>query len=474
MGSASPQITVAPAAERRTVLAILVGGAALRLLAAPFVPLTPDEGYYVDWARHLQLGYLDHPPLVAWLLALPVRLAPHSELAVRLPALLLQLATGWLAARLCSSRSGPAAGVAAAVLLQAAPVFCLGGALMTPDAPLALGWVGAFWAFDRAVRGDERWFLSAGAFLGWAMLSKLTGALLGVTLLAALASTADGRRALGRPWPWLGSILAMAIASPMIAWNAAHGWPSLAFQARHGLSGSGFSLLRLAGSVGAQAAYVSPVLFGLAAAAAWRALHRSADVVSRALAFSALPVAALFTLAASFTPGSLPHWPAPAWLSATLLVAIEGTSWLRVGVASSAALATAAAALLALAPISPDPLDELRGWRQGAEAARLAAGGARLAATHWIALGQLGWYAGSPAAYVGDRISAASYYEGDPRRAGQPLLVVVTEGLGPSLADLEARLGPLRPAGLAEARRGSRVVRRFRFYWWEPARPERP
>jgi len=470
MGSESPHATATPArSERYTVLAVLAGGAALRLLAAPFVPLTPDEAYYVDWARHLQPGYLDHPPLVAWLLALPVRLAGHSELAVRLPAVLMQIGTGWLAASLCSSRAGPAAGVAVVVLLQAAPIFSLGAALMTPDAPLALGWVGALWAFDRAVRSDGRWFLAAGAFVGWALLSKLTGALLGVALLAALTSTADGRRALGRSWPWLGALLAMVIASPMLAWNAAHGWPSLAFQARHALSGSDFSLLRLAGSLGAQMAYVSPVLIALAAAAAWRALLGSADAVSRALALSALPVAAFFTLAAAFTPGSLPHWPAPAWLSATLLVAIEGTRWLRVAVVSSAALAALATALLALAPLSRDPLDEMRGWREGARAARVAAGGARIAATHWIALGQLGWYTGTPAAYVGDRVCAASYYEGDPRRAGESLLVVVDEGLGPSVAELEARMGPLRPAGFAEARHGGRVVRRFRFYRWEPA-----
>ena len=30
-----------------------------------------DEAYYWQWAQHLDWGYYDHPPLVAWLIAAP-------------------------------------------------------------------------------------------------------------------------------------------------------------------------------------------------------------------------------------------------------------------------------------------------------------------------------------------------------------------------------------------------------------------
>ena len=36
-----------------------------RLVVAAIVPLAPDETYYWVWSRHLQGGYLDHPPMVA-------------------------------------------------------------------------------------------------------------------------------------------------------------------------------------------------------------------------------------------------------------------------------------------------------------------------------------------------------------------------------------------------------------------------
>jgi 4-amino-4-deoxy-L-arabinose transferase-like glycosyltransferase len=449
------------------VAALVLLGAAARLLVAWLVPLTTDEAYYVDWARHLQPGYLDHPPAVAWLLAAGLRLLDASTLGVRLPAVLLQAATTLLAASLARARGGERAALAATLLLSAAPVFSLGGALMTPDAPLACAWVGTLWALERAFSRGPGWLLAAGAFLGLGLLSKLTAGLLGVAALVALLSSARGRALLATPWPWLGALLAVALASPMLAWNAAHGWPALAFQAEHGLRGGGFSAARLAGSLGAQAAYVSPVLLLAAAAAAWRALRGPPE--DRALALSALPVVTFFTAAAAFTPGALPHWPAPGWLSAALLLALAGSRWLRPAVATGLVLSALLLALLA-APLPGSPLDELSGWREGAAAARAAAGGRRLAAAHWMVLGQLGWADGRSPAYLGARRSGPTFYDPAPLAGREPLLLVLVDGLGEDRAALEARLGPLEPAGETEARQGGHLLRRYRFFRWGGAR----
>ncbi|GEJ55285.1 hypothetical protein AMYX_00260 [Anaeromyxobacter diazotrophicus] len=439
----------------------LAGRAALAALA----PITTDEAYYVDWARHLAPGYLDHPPLVAWLIAGPLRLFGRCALAVRLPSLLLQAGTTLFAASLARAWAGPRAAVLAAALLQAAPVFSVGAVLATPDAPLAFAWAGALWAVDRALRADRRLFLLAGALLGMAALSKLTAGLLAAGVLGALLATGEGRRALATPWPWLGAGLALLLAAPMLRWNAAHGWPSFAFQLQHGLSGRSFSWARLAQSAGAQAAYVSPVLLALAAAAAWRALRAGAaqPPARLAAALTALPVAAFFTLAAARTPGALPHWPAPAWLSALLLLAAAGARWARAALWTGGALV--AALLLALALPLPwaSPLDELRGWEEPLAVARRLAPGARLATTHWMAVGQLGWRSAEPLAYVSDRPAGPSYYPPappDPR----PLLVVAPERLGPSRAKLEELLGPLEERGELAATWRGRVVRRYRFY----------
>ncbi len=455
-----------PTGTPRGVVVAVAAGTAVRLAVAGLVPLTVDEAYYAQWAAHLQPGYLDHPPLVAFLMRAGLALG-HGVLAARLPAVALLAATTLLAASLVRARAGDRAAVLAAVLLQAAPVFSLGGALTTPDAPLAFAWVGTLWSLERADRVGPRWLVATGLFLGLGALSKLSAGLLGVAVAGALLSTPRGRALLATRWALAGALVAAAVASPLLAWNAAHGFPSFAFQAEHGLRGRSFSAARLAASIGAQAAYVSPVLLGAAAVAAWRPA-RSPEPATRALAWSALPVVAFFTAAAAFTPGALPHWPAPGWLSAVLLLAIAGGPWLRAAAGSGLALSAVGALAVVLAaalgaPPALDPLREVRGWREGARAAVAASGGARLAVAHWIALGQIGWYAELPVAYVGARPCAATFYEPDPRTLGEPLLVVVPEGLGPSRAELEARLGPLEDAGGVTVPLGGGAVRRFSF-----------
>ncbi len=232
------------------------------------------------------------------------------------------------------------------------------------------------------------------------------------------------------------------------------------------------------------------MLLGVATVAAWRALRSRRDALQAALAFSALPVAAFFTLAAAFTPGALPHWPAPGWLSALLCTALPGAAvagrwWRRALWVGLGELAVGLGLLLLLlavpfppslsflgrtVPIARGPLDDLVGWREGAKAARAVAGEARLAAGHWIVLGQLGWYDGRSPAYLGARASGPSFYDPDPLAADR-LLVVTVDDLGPQRAALEARLGPLQPAGEYVARQGEREVRTYRFWWWLRPRP---
>ena len=53
---------------RTGAVGIIVAGAALRLVYSGQVELLPEETYYWNYARHLDIGYLDHPPMVAWLI----------------------------------------------------------------------------------------------------------------------------------------------------------------------------------------------------------------------------------------------------------------------------------------------------------------------------------------------------------------------------------------------------------------------
>ena len=53
---------------------LIVSLIATQWILAARLPIVADEAYYVFWATNPALGYFDHPPMIAWLLAIaPIR-----------------------------------------------------------------------------------------------------------------------------------------------------------------------------------------------------------------------------------------------------------------------------------------------------------------------------------------------------------------------------------------------------------------
>src|SRR6266545_3389171 len=223
--------------ERRStwflVAAIALAAALARALAFAPTELYADEAYYWLWSLRPAAGYYDHPPLVAWLIAISSPLLP-GELGVRLLFLACGALTVVFAALLARELEGdPRAALHAAVLAVAAPLLNLLGAMALPDAPVAAAYTAALWLLARARGG--RW-LVAGAAVGVALLAKYTAALLAPALLLLVAWDGELRRELRTPWPWLGAAVAVALFAPCLLWNARHDWISIRFQLGHGFA----------------------------------------------------------------------------------------------------------------------------------------------------------------------------------------------------------------------------------------------
>jgi dolichol-phosphate mannosyltransferase len=146
------------------------------------------------------------------------------------------------------------------------------------------------------------------------LLSKYTIALLGPPVFIFMLLDRRSRRLLWTPWPYLASVLALAIFSPVIRWNLQHNWESFAFQTIGRLSQPPtFSLHMLAISV---LALLSP----MAVIGCVQALKSGS--VSANLQERSLRLLLLLTLAplAIFTCFSLMHkiklnWTGPLWLA---------------------------------------------------------------------------------------------------------------------------------------------------------------
>ncbi|PUZ28172.1 hypothetical protein DCC81_01435 [Chitinophaga parva] len=103
----------------------------LTLWQAGCTELMDDEAYYWVYARHLDWGYFDHPPMIALLIKMGYSIF-HNELGVRFFIVLLNVATLWMVQRMLPQKDNRLY----YWLLGAMGAMQLGGMIAVPDLPL--------------------------------------------------------------------------------------------------------------------------------------------------------------------------------------------------------------------------------------------------------------------------------------------------------------------------------------------------
>ncbi|MCM8625776.1 glycosyltransferase family 39 protein [Accumulibacter sp.] len=300
----------------------------LRLVFIGQINLLPQEAYYWNYSRHLDIGYLDHPPMVAWLIAASLALG-KSEFLVRLPAVICWAVMLGFAVALARDVAGRTSVPATALLAATLPYFFIVGVFVTPDSPLAAAWAAALYGLHRALfSGSQRAWIGAGAAIGIGMLSKYSMVLVPAAAFVFILVDPQSRPLLRSRWPWCGVLVALLAFSPVIIWNLQHDWASFSFQGSRRLAERTveFSLPEFL-------AYVLLLLTPLGVLAFWRLLHpvatQAADGPGRG---RGAPVAAIdarerrFLLSMTIIPLSVFavaslraetkfHWTGPIWLA---------------------------------------------------------------------------------------------------------------------------------------------------------------
>lgn len=250
-------------APRRVLLclATLMG---LRAVVAAHTPLAFDEAYYWLWSRSLATGYLDHPPLIAYVIRLGTAILGDTPLGVRAVPLLLLGGATWAVWRTGVLLLGSeATGATVALFFNVTLMSSTVGVAATPDSPAMAA--AAFFLFALAqVAATERptWWLAAGAAAGFALLSKYTAPFLAAGALGWLCVSPRERRWLRSPWPYLGAALALVMFAPVIVWNGTHGWISFEWQFGRVVVHS-FSAGYLGEFLAGQVALATPFIFAL-------------------------------------------------------------------------------------------------------------------------------------------------------------------------------------------------------------------
>ena len=189
-----------------------------------------DELYYRVAANHLAFGYVDFPPVTPLVARLAQAAFGSSLVGLRAPALAAGVGVVLLTAGMAKELGGDARSQwLAALSLTTCGFFLAANGLLQTVSFDTLAWALALYALVRIVRsGNSAWWLGLGAAIGLGMLTKFSMPALVAGIGAGVLLTPI-RRDLRTPWPWLGAVVATAIAAPNLAWQIAHGWPSVDF-----------------------------------------------------------------------------------------------------------------------------------------------------------------------------------------------------------------------------------------------------
>ena len=379
--------------------------------------------------RVLRWGYFDHPPLAWWISHLAW---DDSAFAVRLPFIALFALSTWLMFRLTASLFDDRAGLWAALAFNLSPVFGVSSASwVLPDGSMICALLGMAVCL---VRGLERpsavaW-IGVGVGAGLALLSKYTAVLPIFAVLIYLIVLPRHRALLRTPHPWLALLVALAVFSPVLIWNAANGWISFAFQGGRA-GGARFNPLGPLTVLAGEALFVLPWIWVPMMIVLVQALRRG-DWRARLLACMAAGPIFLFAVVALWSPRILFHWAAAGylflfpllgvWLAARAPVRM---AWATAGVLVSAAVLAVVLLRVNPWPIANDPGLQALDWTPlRAVLAERGLLGARIAAPSWSDAGKIDYALGGDPAVLCLNIDARQYMFAPGPVVGADILII--------------------------------------------------
>jgi 4-amino-4-deoxy-L-arabinose transferase-like glycosyltransferase len=299
-----------------------------------------DELYYIANGRHLDFGYVDHPPLIGWISWLTTTLFGESQLALRLfPALAAGL-TVVMVCRISAVMGGRVwAQILAGTATALAPIYFALFGVLSMNAFDVMFWAGAVLVFARLLRGDDpRLWILFGLVAGVGLENKLSVLFLGFGVVAGLVLSGSWHHFSNR-WLWLGGLVAGGLFLPYLVWQMQHDWATLEFMRR----AAQFKNLPLSPGefLTNQVLNMNPVVAPLAVAALFFYFFFSAGRPFRALGWATLAILAMMVLQRakpyyfapalpilfaggsvafeSLTPGRTLRWLRPVYLTGVLL-----------------------------------------------------------------------------------------------------------------------------------------------------------
>jgi 4-amino-4-deoxy-L-arabinose transferase-like glycosyltransferase len=307
-------------------------------IAGHTIELSEDEAYQWLWSKHLAMSYYSKPPLIAYTQWLGTWLWGDTAFGVRFFSPIISAVMGFLLFRFIARLLNGRASFFLLLILAAAPLVAVGGVLMTVDPLSVLFWTAAMlagWQASQAEGKTADW-LWVGLWSGLGFLSKYTELLQLLCWVVFFILWRPARRHLRRPGPYLGLLVNLACAAPVLLWNSQNGWITVTHVAQGAGAGTHWhpTLRYLGEFVGSEAGLLNPVFFVAAiwaAVAMWKRNRHDPRLVY--FFCMGWPLVLVYLLQ-SLRHRVLPNWIAPAVAPMMcLMVAYWDIRW-RLGVGS--------------------------------------------------------------------------------------------------------------------------------------------
>lgn len=245
---------------------IALGLLSLRLLflAVTNLPLDCEEAQYWVWSKQFAWGYFSKPPLTSWMMALTTHMGQDTAFWVRVSAPLFHTGTGCVLYHWGKEVFGKEKATYAGLIYLTLPGTFFSSILMTTDVPMLFFSALASFFLWKAVQNNKlQSWMSAGLFLGLALLSKYIAIFVAVSFVLFLWARSRNTFSTRGFWMMLG--LAMLILLPNILWQFENGLPTVHHTAHSNIViqayGKNFHWNKALDYIGGQYALFGPLIF---------------------------------------------------------------------------------------------------------------------------------------------------------------------------------------------------------------------
>ena len=316
---------------KKATIWVIIISSALRIIIANTIYLGVDEVYYRQFANTLQINYLDHPPMVAWLIRLTtINLQYNTDVAIRLGAIQCAAAATWVVYCCGKLLHSHKAGYYAAILYSTnLYTSIIAGTFILPDSPQVLFYTLGLYLALHIVSTKQitipkvMWLYAFSTMVGLAFMCKIHAVFLwfGFLLYCILYN---------RHWCkhkvfYFSILLSCAFAIPLLYWNIQHNFITFTYHSsRVNVLNSPINFTTFFQFNIGQIAYSNIIFLGLFIIAI-RAYCQQKIIINKLqyklLICCILPIVVVASIISLFKQ-VLPHWTGQAFIPMMLLTAV--------------------------------------------------------------------------------------------------------------------------------------------------------